>query len=316
MKKQNLLLILLLAISISFVSCGKKVTANENGCFISMEDGAVNANKKKQNILLVITTGTDDEFSKNFIENVLSTEEFKNQIASKYSVVNFDFSEETYTKTVDSEEFADVMYRNARVASILNVQAAPAIYFFTPEKYFITEVYLDDYPFSVSSLEAAISDCEDTVKSINQLVKETKKGSAEKRVVAIDTLFEATDSIQKTFLGDLIEEVIKLDKNNKTGLVSKYIVANANAKASEAFLEGKIDDAIQAFVTGAKEKFIEPGHAQQLYYMAAYVLIMSESTDTTQISAYLQKAIDAAPESEAVPEIEAFKSYVLGALSE
>ncbi len=316
MKKQNLLLILLLAISISFISCGKKVTPAENGCFISMEDGAVYANKKKQNILLVVTTGTDDEFSKNFIENVLNTDNFKNQIASKYAVVNFDFSEESYTKTVDSEAFADVMYKNARVASLLNVQAAPAIYLFTPEKYFITEVYLDDYPFSLGALETALAECEETVMKVNLLVKETKKGSVEKRVIAIDTLFESTDSIQKTFLGDLIEQVIKLDKNNKTGLVSKYIVANANAKASEAFLEGNIDAAVQAFVTGAKEKYIEPGHAQQLYYMAAYVLIMAESSDATQITAYLQKAIDAAPESEAVPEIEAFKSYVLGVLSE
>lgn len=324
MKKQNLAVLFMLTFAFCFISCGKKISVDENGCYLSMDDAASNAEKKKQNILVIVTTGIDDEPSKLFIENILTTEDFKNRIASQYSTVNFDFSEASYQKTVvkedfskeekkAAEDFANIMYNNARIASILNVQSAPAIYLFTKEKYFIAEVIPENDFNTVSDLEMTLQDYSETVTSMNILVNETKSGSVEKRITAIDTLYEATDSLHKTFLLDLIEQVVKLDKKNKSGLVSKYILAAANARASDFFLEGKIDEAVSAFTSAAKEKHIEPLHAQQLYYMAAYILAMAGATDYTQMINYLDQSIAAAPDSENISEIEMFKSYIQSA---
>jgi len=321
MKNKIKYVLVLIAVSILFAGCGKKAAVNENGTYISMDDAAEAAKKNKQNILLIITTGEDDEASKSFMDKVLNTPEFKKEIASKYATVNFDFSEASYQKTVvkenatseeqkAAEDYANVMYENARIASLLNVQAAPAVYLFTKEKYFIIEV-ITEYDFaSVADFKETLSIYDEKVQSFNLLVKETESGSVEKRVTAIDTLFESTDSVYRVFLGDLIDKVVELDKKNETGLLSKYILAKANTKASDLFMEGNTAEAVLCFVEAAKQQYVEPIHVQQLYYMAAYILAMSGSTDYVTMLDYLQKALDAAPESETAEGIDMFKSYI------
>lgn len=314
-------LFLSLLVLISFISCGKKSNVSENGCFNTLDDASESAKKNKQNILLIVTTGEDDIASKSFIENVLSAPDFKKEISTKYATVNFDFSEASYQKTVVKEDatkeeqsaaeaYADLMYENARVASLLNIQAAPAVFLFTKEKYFITEIVFEKDVSNVSEFYSLISREDDLAATINEMVRATEKGSVADRVIAIDVLFESTDSVYKSFLGDLIDKVVELDKKNESGLLSKYILAKANTKASDFFMEGKIPEAVVCFTEAAKQQYVEPIHVQQLYYMAAYILAMSGSTDYTSMLDYLQKSLDAAPESETAAGIEMFKSYI------
>jgi len=321
MKNKIKFALVLLVFSLLLVSCGKKSEVNENGCFISMDAASENAKKNKQDILLIVTTGEDDIASKAFVDNVLAAPDFKKEIASKYSTVNFDFSEASYQKTVVKEDatadeqkaaetYADLMYKNARVASMLNVQAAPAVYLFTKEKYFITEIVFDNDVANVGEFAEMVAQWSDLSTSVNEMVRATEKGTVSERVQAIDTLFEATDTGYKVFLSDLIDKVIELDKKNESGYLSKYILAKANSKASDFFLDGKTTEAVLCFVEAAKQQYVEPIHVQQLYYMAAYILAMSGSTDYKTMLEYLQSSIDAAPDSETVTGIQMFKSYI------
>lgn len=327
MKNKIKFALVLVTLCFVFAGCGKKVETNENGCFLTLDAASENAKKHNQDILLIVTTGEDDVASKTFVDNVLNAPDFKKDITTKYSVVNFDFSEASYMKTVVKEEassdeqkaaeaYADLMFENARIASLLNVQAAPAVYLFTKEKYFIAELIFENDVSSVKEFADLLAELNENSNNVNALVRATEKGSVSDRVAAIDALFESTDSGYKVFLSDLIDKVIELDKKNETGYLSKYILARANAKASDFFLEGKTNEAVLCFVEAARQQYVEPIHVQQLYYMATYILAMAGSTDYATMLDYLDKSIAAAPESETAAGIQMFRSYIEASVAE
>lgn len=318
MKKIYTLILVLL--SLVFVSCSK-AKVSSNGCFDNMDSALAQTKKTKQNILLIVTTGSDELSSQEFIDNVLNSPDFVDTIAKKYAVVNMDFSEESYQKTVvkpdatkeeqqASEEYSELMYKNARIASLLSVQSTPAIYLFSKEMCFITEVVPDGNVRTPAELETAISKYNDKIAFVNERVAASEKGSVIEKVTAIDELFEATDSVYKTFLISYMDKVIQIDKKNESGLLNKYILAKANAKATEFFLEGNVEEAIMCFVSITKEAILTGEQKQQAYYMAAYLLAMSGSIEYDRICDYLQKSIEAAPDSQEVSGIEMFKNYV------
>lgn len=318
MKKIYTLILVLL--SLVFVSCSK-AKVSSNGCFDNMDSALVQTKKTKQNILLIVTTGSDELSSQEFIDNVLNSPDFAEIIAKKYAVVNMDFSEESYQKTVikpdatkeeqqASEEYSELMYKNARIASLLSVQSTPAIYLFSKEMCFITEVVPDGNVRTPAELETAISKYNDKIAFVNERVAASEKGSVIEKVTAIDELFEAIDSVYKTFLISYMDKVIQIDKKNESGLLNKYILAKANAKATEFFLEGNVEEAIMCFVSITKEAILTGEQKQQAYYMAAYLLAMSGSIEYDRICDYLQKSIEAAPDSQEVSGIEMFKNYV------
>lgn len=312
-------LILVLS-SLVLFSCSK-AKVNSNGCFDNMDSALEQTKKSKQNILLIVTTGSDELSSQEFIDNVLNSPDFVDTIVKKYAVVNMDFSEESYQKTVvkpdatkeeqqASEEYSELMYKNARIASLLSVQSTPAIYLFSKEMCFITEVVPDGNVRSPAELETAISKYNEKIEFVNEKVAASNKGTVIEKVTAIDELFESTDAVYKTFLISYMDKVIQMDKKNESGLLNKYILAKANAKATEFFLEGNVEDAIMCFISITNEAILTGEQKQQAYYMAAYLLAMSGSVEFNRICDYLQKAIDSAPDSQEVSGIEMFKSYV------
>lgn len=322
---KNIKYLLLSLFCFILVSCGKAVT-DKNGCFTDIDEAAKNAQKKNQDILVVLTTGEDDDSSKAFCDGVLAAEDFKQKVASKYSVVNMNFSESSYQKTVVKPEddkktqeaaaqYADIMFKNAKVASMLNVKNPPAAYIMTKEQYLITEVIFENDVATVDDFVLALQKYDDSCAKFNEKVKATQKGSVAEKVAAIDDLFESTPEDSKVFLSELISQVPEIDKKNETGLVSKYLLASANSKATSLYISGNINEAIMCFVHICDNSFLEPAHKQQSYYMAAYLLAMSGSEDYNIMIDYLKKSIDADPESENVAGIEMFMGYVESIIS-
>lgn len=318
MKKIYTLVFVLL--SLFLISCTKE-NKNENGCFSSIDDVKSNALKNNQDILLIISTGSDDPLSKLFIENVINTKSFKSGIAKKYSVLYIDFSEASYQKTVvnpdddektrnASEEYAKIMFENARIASMLNVRSAPAVFLFTKEMYCVTEIDAQNDINNTAELEIELNKRQDELAAFKEKVAATDKGTLQEKVEAIDSLFEMAKPEYKVFLADLFQKVIELDKNNETGLLSKYLLANANAVSSVKFIEGKVYEAIDEFIKVCDNKYLSSADRQQSYYMAAYLLAMARDTDFNRMLDYAQKSIDADPESEEVPGILLFKQQI------
>ena len=90
MKKTFLLTLL---ISLILMSGCSKVQLDSEGCFTDADAALKYASKKDRNLLLCITMENDDAESTAFLNSVLRNENFKNEIASDYVLLHFDFSQ-------------------------------------------------------------------------------------------------------------------------------------------------------------------------------------------------------------------------------
>ena len=306
--------ILLAGAAMLFISCGKaKVDAN--GCYIDIDDAVKAANKKNQDIMIIVSVDGDDEDSSDFMEKVVRVPEFKSEIASKYAVVCMDFSQTAYEATAAAENAdsatkktadanAAIMQKNTKYATILNVTETPVIYLLSKEQYCITGLFYDDENRTLEGFKAAVAAKEPLINDMHKMIYQTKIGNAEEKVRAIDALYEATSPDFRFFLLDLMESVPKLDPSNKTGLVGKYLNDIAVAKADKAVLEGDVKTAVKAYLDIADEELIPAESRQQALYTAAYMCSMTELEETSVVISYLEKAIQVAPESEDVPAIQ------------
>lgn len=296
-----------------FISCGK-APVDEYGCFQQMEPALKNAQKKNQDVLVMITMNGDDDYSAKFINDVVAKDDFKKEILANYSTVLMDFSQTAYQKTVAAEdakdkekkaaeELATIIQNNSKLVSLLNVQTPPAFFIFTKDQYYITEIVYSDDIADVAAFKALIDEKASIINDAHTMVEATKKGTDVEKAKAIDELFEATNPSYRNFLSDLIEKVVELDKNNETGLLSKYILAGADSKAQNAFMTGDTEGASQVYIDICSKEELTPEHKQQAYYMAAYILAMSGSTEYQKIVDTLQLAVEADPENESVASI-------------
>lgn len=323
MKRFNLflLLALMLFIALPFVSCKKDYIVDSDGICMDFEAGRDMAIKNKQNILLLITMEGDDLFSQKFLDNVVRAPEFS-EVKDSYTVIHFDFSESSYGKTIykadatkaenkTAEKYSEMMLYNAQVASLLDVGYTPALYILTDEGYYIADSLISEQVSSVSNFTKLVNSFNSKMERFNKLFAATNEGTSLDKVSAIDAVFEATDVNHRVLLSNLAREVPKLDKVNRTGLVSKYLLAAAESDAINFYRAGQMAEAVKSYVAVTKEKYISPEHKQQAFYMAAYLLISSGTTDFPVILDYLQKSVEANPNGESVANIQNVYDYIL-----
>jgi len=305
-----------------FISCGSDYEKDADGLNIEFEQALKIASKNKQNILLFVTMEGDDLFSETIMNNVVRTEDFKSEVMDKYTVVHIDFSQASYGKTAakvnatkeenkQAEKYAAIMEYNSGVASLLNVNYTPSVYILTQNGYFIAQSMLSDQISSTSDFVKLLNSFNLTVDRMNKLFEKAEKGTSLEKVNAINDIFESTDAQHRVLLSDLVKQVPELDKTNRTGLVSKYLLAAAEDDAIASYQEGNILKAVKAYTDITNEKFIEPAHVQQAYYMAGYLLASSGSNDFDVILNYFKQSYDADPESEIAPTIQNIYDYIL-----
>lgn len=321
MKKKNLrkiattVLTAALAVVFTFTSCSKPVT-DENGFSLDGKSAVEIAKKEKKNILLVATMKGDDLFSSDLIDFVLKDSRFNEEIGSKYTVLLTDFSEASYGATVyndDStkeekkiaEENAERMHQNTLLASRLNLQLTPAIYIMSKDMYYITQLdFTTDQITNFDSFKELLEKQQPIVDDFNSRIEKIEKGSKTEKLAAIDQLYESTESAYIPFIKNLIEEYIKLDKKDETGLLSKYLLAKADIESSNYFIAGDVGNAVKIYVNTAKDMRLKPEDRQNCYYLSAYILVISGSQDLDSVVGYLKSAIDAYPEGPNTPSIE------------
>ena len=315
MKNLKTLTTILLAVAaMLFISCGKKTT-DANGCYIDIDEATAAANKKNQDIMVIITLDGDDEESTDFLEKVVHDPKFKDEIASKYAVVAMDFSQKSYEATVAAEdadaatkkaaeEKANLMQKNTRVATILNASETPVIFILSKEQYLISGLFYDDENRTLDGFKAAIAEKSSSIDDMHKMIYQTKIGNAQEKIKAIDALFEATSPSFRLLLVDLVDSVRKLDPTNTTGLAGKYIYEGAALNSDKALLDGDVQTAVKCFLDVAEEEFVPAESKQQALYTAAYMCSMAELEEIPVIISYLEKSIQYAPESDDVPAIQ------------
>ena len=294
-----------------------------NGFYADMDSGLAAAKKSSQSVLVFITQDGEDELSASFMETVRS-DEVQSQVASKYALVHMDFSQSAFQKTVvrdaDSKEVqeeakkaADVMQKNSRFAALINPEFTPAVYMFTAEGYYVSHLVLKGDE-KAEGFMAALKADEVKLNAIREMIAKTKVGKPLEKVSAIDALFEATQPEYRFFLIDLVNEAINLDKKNKSGLMSKYIITRTEYDAMICFYDNNAAGAVNAYVNAAKEKFLSAEEKQQAYYMAALVMVKSSGPESLpMIINYLEKSLEAAPKSAVASKVkdnlDYFKDY-------
>lgn len=303
MKRNILFALAVLAFALTFTSCGKKNAKDGNGFCQTFEDAKKTAAESGQDILVVVTLAGSDENSDTFIENVLQSKSFKKQIASKYVIYYMDFGEATFEKTQSDEAFAALMDKNTIIASNLNVRSTPSLFLLSKEGYFITQLADTEELQTTEQLQQVINNANPASEDVHALITKIQSATGLDRIQAIDELVNMTDLTYKFFIYDLIKEVIKLDKDNEYGMIGKYLLYKVDLDATELFGKGEVAKAANCYAEVAQSPFLDADQKQQSYYMAAYSMFMGRVEDPKPILIYLQKAIDANPDSPNTPQI-------------
>lgn len=311
MKKSVLATLVALTITaLTFVSCKNKST---DFCQ-TLTQGAQAAQKSGKDILLIYTMDGDDGSSTEFIENVLKASAFKNDVCSKYEIVHIDFGQKTYEKTIvresdtkkqqaEAEAFANLMQENMKDANLISVKSTPSVYVFTKEKYYITQLDYSDDINTVALFNELISVEQPAIDEIHGYAQTIKDGTTEEKLEAINSLYDATEATYRAYLYDLVLDYMKLDKTNSTGRLGKFTLGKADLEALNLFSAGDPMAAAQKYADVAQDPALDPEQKQNAYYMAAYLLSVGGSPDPKPILRYLKAALDAAPDSDAVPHI-------------
>ena len=130
------------------------------------------------------------------------------------------------------------------------------------------------------------------------------KSNGVNKAELIDELYSAVSEEFSYQFTDYIAEFPSLDPENKTGKLGKYKLLLAYDESLAIFNEsGDIDAAAQVFIDLAESGLLTVEEYQTAYYNAAYLESYGGQIVTENTIPYLQKAYDAAPESELADSI-------------
>lgn len=310
MKKIIILLASVFVFGVFFVSCSKRIDAST--WIDNLSDAKQAAAQQKKDIFIFFSSD-EDEISKKLKENVFSTDQFISTFSKEYILANLDFSNSLFEKTQilpeDDDETQKAAFKlqekiseNMKTAQVYNVASSPTFLIMSKEGYVITQIAFEENS-SFDDVVQTFNDNSQKIADFKKNLEKTSKGSKEEKIKAIDDIFEWTDYSYRYAILPLSQKLIALDKNNSSGLVGKYIIAVANAKAVDAFLNDDINTAVESFAEIGTNEFLTTEEKQQVYYMAAYVLAQSGSQDYEKIRNYFQASYDIDPESEYAEQI-------------
>lgn len=276
-------------LTLSFISCGKKI---DSSTWLSNFDDAKKAAQAENKKIFLFFSGDDfDTVSAQLKTNVLTTEEFVKEYTEKFVLVNLDFSNSRYTEDQDS------ITGDIKLSELYNVESFPCFYILSKEGYPITQLAFDANA-DLDHVHITFTETDESVAKFDELLGKTKSGSNQERLAAINEIFDSTSTDLVYHLTPLNKLYLSLDKKNETGECAKHLFALSYAKAQDFFLSNEIEKACAEFETLAKNKMLKDFERQVAFYTAAFVLIQSQSNDYEKIRDYLQKSYDAAPDTE------------------
>lgn len=323
--KKNIIKIasLLLIASLSFFSCSKnnskKVELRKPSKNIdsttwinNLIDGKAAAKEQNKKIILFVSVDDSDATSAKYKTELFNTEDFLKKATENYVLVNIDLSssifEQAQTNTDASENdqkkaqaLRERLEENIRDVTLYNVNKTPVFLLLNSDGYVVSELTFpveENSSITMDIFDSTLQANAETISVFDNVLESTTSSNKEDKIAAINRLFEITSEEYHYLLKSKAEEYISLDKNNETGKVGDYVLSITNANAVEAFLRQDPEGASVEFAAAAENKFLSPEQSQQCYYTAGYLFSQSQSATNEKIIEYLQKAYDAAPESD------------------
>ena len=269
----------------------------------NLDDAKIAAHQSGKDIILLFSADDQDHFSRMLKDSLLDSEAFIADITRDYVLVNLDFSSGLYEQSAEDEAIAAALEANMKLATVYGIEITPSFFLLSKEGYPITPLFYDDTLRTAEEFRDEIAQEGEAIAAFRAVYERIGTGSNEDKVRAIDDLYGLADPRQTYLLAPLAEQVLALDPTNKTGLLGKYALALADAQATDAALDNDPERMTEAFAAAAENKYLTPDERQQAYYYAGYFLAGVGDPDYEQIKGYLQKSIDAAPDSEQAPQI-------------
>lgn len=324
---------LAIMLALTFTSCHRA----EIGIWTTdIEVAKKMAVKEGKDILLLFSGVIGEEGSDEWIENNLKTPEFEQVASLKFILCNYRFTEEDFTATqltptVGPEQDPNApppppptkaqqkavqkaqekLEKRFRVVDDYQVESIPSIYLLTKEGYYVAH-----FAFSLDLVTKTYQDClksiteyEGALQQMNDTLSDIKLAKGLDKVSKIDLMFKTIKPDNAHLMIDLMQELVDTDYNNESGLVGDYELNIAKLNAMK-------DLSIQDFVAASNKlsSVAEKGHLsneqkQEAYYFAGYFLLNGGATQPEEGMKFLQKSIEAAPDT---PEAQVIRGQLDG----
>lgn len=301
LKKRVFIQSLFICFLILLISCNNNTKKSEQGFFYSFEDCKKVAQKKNKDFLVIFTS--DDENSVEFNKNVIESDDFSSVILNSFEVVHYDFSKSTFNNAQIKPSSSKQEKKTAKnIQKILNegncivgkvrCQITPSIYRFSKNGFLISEVILEKFEYSSQKLLEKLSFSDSYSKEISKEYEEIKKLSGIQKVQKIDEFYSTFSMEQTLFANDLIDDVLSSDKNNETGLLSKYLFQSIQIKTANLFVEKRFKEISDEYVKLLENSIFTPAEKINLYFSAGFYLSLTENPDEIpRIIEYLEMAL-------------------------
>lgn len=315
MKKRTVLGITAVVLGVALVLTGCSFGAKKGAWYIDFEKAQTAAEKSGKSLLVFFSGDDWDGKSASFKQSIGNAKGFAPALKKDFILVNIDFSQKEYESIWDVPEDAsekqkkyaqkmkELYEEKEYVAELYNLSEYPSIYLSTAEGYVSAKIPINEDD-TLESFLKKIDDEKERVQVCTGIAKAISERKGIAKVKAIDDLYNVIPSDYRSSISDLIEEVLVLDKKNETGLVGKYQIQNAYTQAIGFAQTQDSKAASEVFVKLTESPYLTTEEKQEAYYTAAYVLTSSSDFDFERMLYLLDKAIETAPESENVSEIQ------------
>ena len=297
MKKLNskASLILIIAVFVVVLSVVVIIVATnyreDDKWFNDYETAREYAFKAKKDIFLVFEGASWDDASSQLKSDILDKDEFLTFICKNYVPVCLDIPLD------DGEtEFSEQQNKNLELSRIFAIPEVPTILVLTVNNQIYETIPCNSGSTTLQDMKSAINEAYKKSETIAALNNKLNHTSGSDKVKIIDELVSLTPQDYIFQFYNLISSIPELDPQNKTGLVGKYTLILTHVTSLEKLFNGDAAGAADVYAEAAENPLFKPEEKLEAYYKAATMCYYGGLND--KLKEYLEKAIEAAPESE------------------
>ncbi len=262
------------------------------------KDNAAIGSKATEKDVLLIFTGSDwSSEAALFSKNVL-TKNFKATIAKTYTVRYIDVLRSPAEKDRDAAQKNYLLFSEYAVPDVpfVVLQTAEQDMYASAviEADITTDAALIDKIHALTMQRSAVVEARDHI-TVSQGIEKAR---------AIDAFLNIVGNAESHRYDALRMQVPMLDPDNQSGLKSKYVLISADIRAKGFAQQGDYHKAGDEYRVVAETGGLDSGELQLAWYLTAYAYLMAGDEKPHTIIAYLQKALEADPNSDASQQIE------------
>ncbi len=273
-----------------FFSC----TFVKSGWIMDASNMKKDVQKAKKDAFILFTGSDWDDVSQKLFKNNGKEKILYNKYGKDFLFYNVDI-----TKNEESTKTKILKY-NYLLFSKYKVVELPYIAVRNVEG----DVYFSEKVENINNIDSVFKKILEKKSYVENLKHKIKNAIGKEKTIAIDAFFSSIYNAESKAYDYLIEEAIKADPNNESHLVGKFKLIKVALKANSLALQKRYLQAADEYTILLKEKDLTSEERQNAWYQIAYLYAISKKIDNEKILYCLKNAINAFPQSDAVPRLQ------------